>query len=119
MVLFEEIQQVVEVFQADILHNEVVHKEAKFNRPPFVTPQSWNCGQLVVPLCLKAFAEEVISQDARLWQAVASAEDFEVDPAISVPSLEVVFVTEFGWDVGGFDAEILQVLHWCVQVEVF
>ena len=38
LVLFEEIQQVVEVFQANIFHTKVIHKEAKLDRPPFVTP---------------------------------------------------------------------------------
>ena len=90
MVLFEEIQQAVEVFQANILHTKVFHKEAKLFWPPFVMPQSWDGGRLVVPLCFQVFAEEVVSQDTRLWQAVASAADFEVYPAISVPSLEVV-----------------------------
>ena len=89
------------------------------DRPPFVTPQSWNGGRLVVVFCFKAFAEEVVGQDARLWKAVASAADFEVDPAISVPSLEVVFVNEFGRDVRDLDSGIIGVLHWCVQIEVF
>ena len=83
-----------------------------------MTPQSWIGGRLVVPLCLKAFAEEVVGQDARLWKAVASAGDFELDPAISVLSMRVVFVDEFGWYVGDFDAGVFRVLHWSVQVKV-
>ena len=75
--------------------------------PPFVTPQSWNGGCFVVPLFFQAFSEEVVNQDARLWRAIASAADFEVDPAISITSLEVVFVAEFGQDVGNFDADVL------------
>ena len=109
----------VEVLQANILHTKVIHQEAKLNWQPFVPPQSWNGGCFVVPLCFQAFAEEVVGQDASLWQAIASAVDFEVDPAILITSLEVVFVAEFGWDVGDFDANVLGVLHWCVQVEVF
>ena len=89
------------------------------NRPPFVPPQSWNGGRILVPLCFQALEEEVVSQDARLWQSIASAADFEVDPAILITSLEVVFVNEFGRDVGGFDADIFRILHWCVQIEVF
>ena len=89
------------------------------DRPPFVTPQSWNGGRLIVPLCLKAFTEEVVGQDARLWKVVASAAYFEADPAISVPSMKVVFVDEFGWYVGDIDAGVFGVFHWSVQVEVF
>ena len=50
VVFFEDIQQVVEVFQANIFHTKVVYKEAKLNWPPFVTPQSWDGGRFVVPL---------------------------------------------------------------------
>jgi len=89
------------------------------NRPPFVTPQSKNGGSFVVPLCFKVFAEEVISQDARLWQAITSAADFEVELAVLVTSLEVALFHEFRQDVSNFDADMFWVLHWCVQVEVF
>ena len=99
------------MFQANILHTKVINKEAKFNWPPFVLQQSWNGGRFVVPLCFQAFAEEAVSQDARLWQSIASAADFEVYPAISIMSLEVVFVAEFGQDIGGFDADIFRTLH--------
>ncbi len=64
VVLLEEIQQVVEMFNANVFDTKVVHKEAKLDRPTFVTPQSRNGGQLVVPLCFKTFLEEVICQDA-------------------------------------------------------
>ena len=57
-------------------------------------PQSGNGGRFVVPLSFKVFAEEVVSQDARLWQAITSAADFEVDPSVSLTSLEVVFFDE-------------------------
>ena len=89
------------------------------NRPPFVMPQSGDGGRLGLTLRFKALAEEVISQDARLWQAITSTADFEVYPAVMVPSLKVLFFDEFGGDVGHFDPDIFQVFHWCVQVEVF
>ena len=83
-----------------------------------MTPQSGDGGRLVVPLCFQALAEEVVSQDARLWQAITSTADFEVYPAVPVPSLEVVFFDEFVGDVGDFDPEIFRVILWCVHVEV-
>ena len=57
VVFFEEMKQVIEVLPADVLHPIVIHKEAKLNRPPFVTPQSRNGGHFVIPLCFQAFAE--------------------------------------------------------------
>ena len=44
VVFFEEMQEVVEMLQADILHAKVIHQEAKLYWPPFVPPQSWNGG---------------------------------------------------------------------------
>ena len=109
----------VEVFEANILNTKIVYKEEKLDWPTFVTPQSCDGGSFVVLLCFEAFAEEVISQDARLWQAVASTAYFKLYSAIFFPSMEVVFFDELGQDVGDLDAGVLRVLHWCVQVEVF
>jgi len=78
---------VVDVFQANILNPKVVHKQAELNQSPFVAPQTGDGERLVVPLCFQALAEEVVSQDARLWQAITFTADFEVYPAIPVPSL--------------------------------
>ena len=118
VVLFEEIQQVIVVFQANILNLKTVHKQEELNWPPFVMPQSRDGGRLIVPLFFQAFAEEVVSQDARLWQAITSTADLEVYPAVLVPSLEVVFFDEFVGDVRHFDPDIFRVLHQCVKVEV-
>ena len=72
-----------------------------------------------MPFPFKAFSKEIVSQDARLWQVVTAAADFEVYPAVLVPSLEVIFADEFFGDVGDFDADILRVFHQHVQVDVF
>ena len=64
-----------------------------------MSPQSGDGGSFVIPLSFKAFAEEVISQNTSLWEAITSPADLEVYPAISVPSLKVVFFNEFGRDV--------------------
>jgi len=77
-------------------------------------PQSGDGGCFVVPLCLEAFAKEVINRET-----IATTAYFEVDPAIAAPSLEVVFFNEFGRDVGDFDADVFWVFHRRVKVEVF
>ena len=42
VVFFEDIQQVVEVFEANILDTKIVYKEAKLDWTPFVAPESWD-----------------------------------------------------------------------------
>ena len=42
VVFFEDIQQVVEVFQDNILDTKIVNKEAKLDWQSFVKPQSWD-----------------------------------------------------------------------------
>ncbi len=84
-----------------------------------MTPESGDGGRFIVSFCFQAISEEIVSQDAGLREAIASAADFEVYPAVFVPSMKVVFVDEFGWDVGVFYADLFGVLHWCVKVEVF
>ena len=62
VVLLEEIQEVVEMFNAHILHTKVFHKEEKLDRPPCVTPQSWNGGRLVVPFCFKGLRRRSLAR---------------------------------------------------------
>ena len=107
------------MFYANIFNPKVINNEAKLDRPPFVTPESSDGGRFVVTFCFKAFSKEIVSQDARLWQAITSAVDFEVYPAISVPSLEVLFFDAFFGDVRDFDVDIFRVFHWCVQEDFF
>ncbi len=44
--------------------------------------------------------------------------NFEVDPTVAVSTCKVVFLNEFRWDVCDFDADILRVGHWGIEVEV-
>ncbi len=53
-----------------------------------------------------------------MGEPVTSLANFKVDPAVSILALEVVFLHEFFGDVGDLDANIFQLKHRCVQVEV-
>jgi hypothetical protein len=44
--------------------------------------------------------------------------NFEVDPTFQVCTCKLVFLHEFRWDVCDFDADILRVGHWSIEVEV-
>ncbi len=53
-----------------------------------------------------------------MGQAVATLADFEVNPSVMVQTCELVFVDEILWNVQDFDANVFQLGHGCVEVEV-
>jgi hypothetical protein len=53
-----------------------------------------------------------------LGKSIATLAYFEVNPSIMVQTCELVFVDELMWNVGDFDANVFQLGHGCVKVEV-
>jgi hypothetical protein len=44
--------------------------------------------------------------------------NFEVDPTVMVSTRQLVLINEFCWDICDFDADILRIGHWGIEVEV-
>ena len=53
-----------------------------------------------------------------MGKTIATAANFEVDPAVAVCTGKLVFLNEFGWNVCDFDADIFRIGHWGIKVEV-
>ncbi len=53
-----------------------------------------------------------------MGKSVATLADFEVNPSIPVQTCELVFVNELLWNVQVFDANVFQLRHGHVEVEV-
>ena len=103
------------VFNPKFIYNEDEH-----DGPPLIPPHARCGGHLEVPEHAKVVGEEVISQFAGLFEAVDSLGGFEVvvEPAILDIDMQVVFVDEFDWYVGAFDANIFWMIKWCAKVEI-
>jgi len=109
---------VVKVFDSNIFYTKVIHYEAELDGTPFVAPEA-RCGfSLVVAFSKKAGLEEIVGQNTSLGKAIAVSANFEVDPTVAVPTRKLVFFNEFSWDVCDFDADILRIGHWGIEVEV-
>ncbi len=54
-----------------------------------------------------------------MGKAVTALTNFNVDPAIAVPTWKVVFLDEFFWDIGELYANVFRIWHWSVKIEVF
>ena len=65
------------------------------------------------------FTEEVVGKHACLWEPIATADYFEVNPAFVCPCKQVVLIDEFLRDVCKYDVYIFRSFHWRGQVEVF
>jgi len=114
----ENVQKVVEVFYSNVFYAKVIHDEAELDRTPFVAPETRGGFNFIIAFSEKAGSEEIVGKDAGLGKAIAAAANFEVDPAIAVCTCKLVFLNEFIWDVGDFNADIFRIGHWGVKVEV-
>ena len=60
-----------------------------------MSPEARCCGGFIIVGFLEPGAQEVICESSRLREAVASAEDFEINPSILGGLAGVVFFNEF------------------------
>ena len=60
MVLFQELEEVVEVLNAHILNTKIIHDEAKLYRMPLVSPKTRSGVGFVVALFFQSTAEEIV-----------------------------------------------------------
>ena len=84
-----------------------------------MVPEARGGFSLVVAFSKKEGSEEIVGQNISLGKAIAASANFEVDPTVAVPTRKLVFFTKFGGDVCDFDANILRIGHWGIEVEVF
>jgi hypothetical protein len=83
-----------------------------------VVPEARGGFSLVVAFSKKARLEEIVGQNASLGKAIAASANFKVDPTVAVPTRKLVFFNKFGRDVCDFDADILRIGYWGIEVEV-
>ncbi len=66
-----------------VLNAKVIHDEAKLDWMPLVFPKSRSRVSFVVSLLFQLLVEEIIGQNARLGQPIATTANFKVDPLMS------------------------------------
>ena len=64
-----------------LLNTKVVNDENENNWAPSMVPKTRSCGLFVLSGFVAAFAEKIIRQFSRLWQAVSSLKNFEIYPS--------------------------------------
>jgi len=114
----ENIQEVVEVFDSNIFHTKVIYNEAELDEMPCVAPEARGGFSFIIAFSKKTKSEEIVCQNAGLGMAIAAVANFEVDPTIAVSTHQLVLFNEFCWDVCDFDADILRIGRWGIEVEV-
>ncbi len=85
---------------------------------PFVVPEAWGGVGLAISLSKKAGSDEIVGKNAGLEKAITALANLEVDPPITIATLNIVFFNEFRWNVSNFNADIFGVWHWTIKVEV-
>ena len=118
VIFLENIKEVVEVFNSNIFYPKVINNETELDGMPFVVPETRGGFRLKVTFSKKVGLEEIVGQNAGLGKAIAVLANFKVDPAIAVRACRLVLLNEIRWDVCDFDADILGVGHWGIEVEV-
>jgi hypothetical protein len=107
------------MFTSCVLDTEIVNDEHKHYWPPFVPPESWCCGALVVSMGGEWLCEEVVGKFACLFESIYTLGYFKADPTVVHVSVQIVFDLEFVRDICEVDAHIFQAIKWCPQIEVF
>ncbi len=107
VVLFESLAKMIQVGIANIFDGKVVGNECKHDGAPFVAPEPWGGGCLIVVEVSKAVLEEFVGKDACLGETVHATVHFEVDPGVAGNLVELVLVDEFLLDVCKLDADVL------------
>jgi hypothetical protein len=118
MEFFEKVKKKVEMFNTHVFNIKVIHNETELKWMPSVAPDTRRGSSFVEAFGDKAGSKEIISEDTSLGKPVAALANFKVDPAIAVPTNEVVFLDEFFWDVRELDANLFWFWHRGVQIEV-
>ena len=75
-----------------------------------------------VAFIAKELSELIVSNDARLREAVHASTDFDVCVAVSYEVEDIVLVDYFLWDLVDGNAHVFifgEIFHWCTKVEVF
>jgi hypothetical protein len=118
MELLENIVEMVEVFYPNILHPKVINNETELDGTPFVVPEAWDGVGLVISLSKKVRSEEIVGENDGLGKAITALANLEVDPPVTIATLKVVFINEFRQNVCNFNADVCEVWHWSIKVEV-
>ncbi len=118
VVLFESLAKMIQVGITNVLDGKVVDNDCKHDRVPFVAPEPWGGGCLVVVVFGKAVLEEFVGKDASLGETVHATAHFKVDPGVKGNLVELVLVDEFLGDVCKLDADVLWPVEKGVQIEV-
>ncbi len=77
----ENLQEVIEVFDSDVFDTKVIHDEAELDGSPFVAPETRGGFNFIKAFREKAGSEEIVGENAGLGKTIATAANFEVDPA--------------------------------------
>ncbi len=80
-------------------NGKVVDNECKHDRAPFVAPELWGGGCLIVVKFGKAVTEKFVGKDACLGETVHATAHLKVDPGVTGNLVELVLIDEFLGDV--------------------
>jgi hypothetical protein len=91
------------MLDAHVLNAKVIHNEAKLDRTTLVLLKSRSRVDFVVSLLFQSLAEEIIGQNARLGQPIATTANLKLDPPIDVilPS-KPILQNKLFWNVCDF-----------------
>ncbi len=103
-----------------MLHAKIADNKGEADGVPIMPPVSWCDGVLAVICFVNVFGEEVLHNDAGLWEAVHSTLHFAENIAIHVHFVtECTFINDVLWEEFEFPPEVLVAIHGHHEVEVF
>ncbi len=84
VILLEDACEMANAAFVDVLHTKIINSEGETDGAPIVLPVSWCDSALALSCFVKAFGEEVLHNDASLWETGHSTLQFEFHPEVLV-----------------------------------
>ncbi len=83
-----------------------------------MAPEARHRSSFVVAFSHQAGSKEIVGKNASLGQTITPLVDFEVNPPITIPTGEIVFLDKFLQYVSNFYLDVFWVRHRWIKVEV-
>ena len=100
-----------------IFYAKIINYKHELDWPPGMFPQACGSWCFEVSGFVEPRAEEIISELAGLRKAIGTTNNFKVGPAVMLIARQIVFLTEFRRNVCVFDANVLRLGHWRLEVK--
>ena len=103
---------------AFILDAEVIDNKCEGRWAGTMFPQAWSVFDFVISVGFQALSEELICEDAGLWEAIHASPNLHVEISLKYLRMEIVGIKKSCWDLVSWDSHIFVSFHGGFQIKI-